>query len=403
VTPWEYFRTQPQVILHYLRVSVWPDVLCLDYMWPVADSAWEIYPAGLGVVLLLVVCMIGYWRRPQIAFLGLALFLILAPTSTFMPIRDLAVEHRMYLPLAALAAALVLLVDWLATRFVTDAAARKLLLVGGLVIVAIALAARTHVRNRDYMDPVRLWTKVLHAAPNNFRAHATLGAYALQRGDLKTAESHYRAAIQMEPTFPAAQLGYARLLAQLGRADDAEKHFRTAIELDPQYTLAIDSFGNYFARKRQFEEAMKYYQQAINAEPTFALAHLHLGMARLEKRDLAGAKAALETALELAPHLAAAKLGLARILASAPHAALRDGARAVQLAKQVQAQVSKPDATVLDVLAMAEAESRQFARAVQTVKYARHLALAADDQELVRQLDQREQLYRSNQAYRLQE
>ncbi|MCE9546981.1 MAG: hypothetical protein K8T25_16020, partial [Planctomycetia bacterium] len=38
-TRWEYFRSQPGVVLHYLRLAVWPDGLCVDYGWPVAKSA----------------------------------------------------------------------------------------------------------------------------------------------------------------------------------------------------------------------------------------------------------------------------------------------------------------------------------------------------------------------------
>ena len=36
--PWQYARTQPGVILHYLRLSVWPNSLCLDYGWPIARA-----------------------------------------------------------------------------------------------------------------------------------------------------------------------------------------------------------------------------------------------------------------------------------------------------------------------------------------------------------------------------
>ena len=53
VTSWEYARTQFGVVVHYLRLSFWPADLCLDYQWPVAQSAWEIVPPAvfLGVLL----------------------------------------------------------------------------------------------------------------------------------------------------------------------------------------------------------------------------------------------------------------------------------------------------------------------------------------------------------------
>lgn len=102
VTPWEYLSSQPGVLLHYLRLTVWPDRLCFDYLWPVARSPWEIYPAGLLIVGLLLGTVWALWRRPALGFLGLCWFAILAPTSSVIPIADLAFEHRMYLPLAPL-------------------------------------------------------------------------------------------------------------------------------------------------------------------------------------------------------------------------------------------------------------------------------------------------------------
>ena len=101
VTPVAYLRTQPAVILHYLRLAFWPRPLCLDYHWPVADSPLEIYPAAAAVIAMLVASVVAFRYWPGLGFLGLSFFVVLAPTSSIMPIADLAFEHRMYVPLAA--------------------------------------------------------------------------------------------------------------------------------------------------------------------------------------------------------------------------------------------------------------------------------------------------------------
>ena len=107
VTRWEYLRSQPGVILHYLRLALWPDSLCLDNGWPVASTARAIVPPLLVLLLLAGLTLWGIWRRPAIGFFGTWFFLCLAPTSSLIPIVDLSFEHRMYLPLAAVAAATV--------------------------------------------------------------------------------------------------------------------------------------------------------------------------------------------------------------------------------------------------------------------------------------------------------
>ncbi|HTN73828.1 MAG TPA: hypothetical protein VL096_01225, partial [Pirellulaceae bacterium] len=108
MTPWNYLRSQPAVLLHYVRLSFWPSQLCLDYLWQIESNPWRIYGFGL-IIVVLVLGSIGlYFRRQPVGFLGLAFFLVLAPTSSFVPIADLAFEHRMYLALAPLVTLVVL-------------------------------------------------------------------------------------------------------------------------------------------------------------------------------------------------------------------------------------------------------------------------------------------------------
>jgi hypothetical protein len=108
ISPVEYALSQPGVILHYLRLCFWPQGQCFYYAWPVASTVWEIIPPLAVVVGLLLTTGWLVIRRPELAFLGGWFFVILAPTSSVLPIKDLAFEHRMYLPLAAVITVVVL-------------------------------------------------------------------------------------------------------------------------------------------------------------------------------------------------------------------------------------------------------------------------------------------------------
>ena len=112
----EYVLTQPEVVLHYLRLALWPDPLVLDYGWPWVESpARALLPAGV-LLLALAGSALALRRGRAEGFLGLAFFAILAPTSSFVPVRDAAFEHRMYLPLAAVTSGIVLAVHALLVR-----------------------------------------------------------------------------------------------------------------------------------------------------------------------------------------------------------------------------------------------------------------------------------------------
>jgi hypothetical protein len=103
-TPLEYALTQPGVILHYLRLTLWPHPLCLDYAWPLAKSARAIVPPVLIVGALLAATIASFRRWPALGFAGAWFFIVLAPTSSVIPVADVAFEHRMYLPLAGVIA-----------------------------------------------------------------------------------------------------------------------------------------------------------------------------------------------------------------------------------------------------------------------------------------------------------
>ncbi|HEY5311709.1 MAG TPA: glycosyltransferase family 39 protein, partial [Pirellulales bacterium] len=108
MSSWQYAQTQCWAIAHYLRLSFWPVGLCLDYgEQPVTDLAHWL-PGGI-LLLGLASATLWAWRRhPTWGFLGAWFFLILAPSSSFVPIvTEVAAERRMYLPLAAVVSATV--------------------------------------------------------------------------------------------------------------------------------------------------------------------------------------------------------------------------------------------------------------------------------------------------------
>jgi protein O-mannosyl-transferase len=85
VTMLGYAVSQPGVILHYLRLSVWPDVLLLDYNWPIATGIWTILPAALVILTLLSASIFLLAtedkQRRMLGFLGIWFFLTLAISS----------------------------------------------------------------------------------------------------------------------------------------------------------------------------------------------------------------------------------------------------------------------------------------------------------------------------------
>jgi serine/threonine protein kinase/TolB-like protein len=171
--------------------------------------------------------------------------------------------------------------------------------------------------------------KALELDPNFAAAHVTLGDVHLFFDlDWTAAEADYRRALDINPSLPEAQLGYADYLATLGRFDEAISRLQQAYLVDP---LAIESRNEalwtyYFSGR--MEDTVKQAGKAIELEPQAGLPYAMqaLAYARMGRRD-EGLQAA-DTAARLADSPS--------VLVTAASALARLGqrARAMQLVKQ---------------------------------------------------------------------
>lgn len=308
VTSWEYARTQFGVVVHYLQLSFWPAPLCLDYGWPVAESARDIVPpaAGLGVLALLVLWALA--RHPKWGFLGAWFFLAIAPSSSAVPILDLAFEHRMYLPLASLVVAAVvgsyLAMVRLAARRSSPRSALSVASVCLSVFAAITLGILTSQRNDDYRTALRIWQDTVTKAPGNPRAHANLGALLAEQGRVDEALACYRKASQLEPDRAEAYCNdHGYYLMKGGRVNEAVLQLQKAVEIKPDYANAHNNLGRAWMLLGQFDEAAVHYQRAGEIEPRNAQFQHNLSHALVQAGRVGEAIKHCQRALELRSEL----------------------------------------------------------------------------------------------------
>jgi tetratricopeptide (TPR) repeat protein len=324
VTPSEYLATQPSVLVHYLRLALWPDPLCLDYAWPIARTAGEIVLPGLLVVALLGATLLALKWSPGLGFLGAWFFVILAPTSSFIPIRDLAFEHRMYLPLMAV----VLLVVFVGAR-VLRLAARRLSLGNGLstalaagLVVAVAAAGTwgTIRRNRVYHSQQAMWTDVLKQSPDNARAHISLGVALAADGRAAEASEHYQAAVRITPNYHIAHLNLGNAKARQGDYEGAIPHYAETVRLKPSHTGAHLAWAVCLDKIGRLAEAIDRFKSALQTRPpgtksdAVVTAHFRLADAFARAGDLEGAVREYRQGLDLRPGDYAARYNLGNLL-----------------------------------------------------------------------------------------
>jgi tetratricopeptide (TPR) repeat protein len=362
VGAWEYARTQPGVVLRYLRLSFWPSSLCLDYGWPVATSAWQIMPAAAVIAALLAGTLWALRGAPAAGFLGAWFFLVLATSSSFVPIvKEVAAERRMYLPLAAVATACVVAAWRLGSaavgRVAESAGARKLL---GSVLAAIALLAvasalgyGTFERNALYRSAIAIWEDTAQKRPRNPGAQNNLGTAYLQAGRPDEAIRCFSRAIELKPDFFEAYNNRAGAYTLSGRTAEAMGDYDKAVALLPESADLYDNRANAWLLNNQPAEAIPDCDRAIALRPEFAEAYNTRASAYLRTGRFDLALRDCDKAIALKPAYAGPYLNRA-----SAHERLKQYDQALADLRTFQRLGGHPPPGYLEVLQQAAARSR---------------------------------------------
>ncbi len=293
VSSWSYALTQCRAIALYLKLAVWPHPLVADYGTGLAGSLTEVWPQAALVLALLGATAWALVRRPAVGFLGGCFFLMLAPSSSVVPlVAQTIAEHRMYLPLASV---LVFGVCAL-SRILTGAG-----LTVAALLLAVAGTALTIRRNEVYRSELALWADTVAKFPANPRAHYNLGFALARAGRMAEAKPEYEAAIRLKPDYAEAHNNLANALAQSGRDAEARAHYEAALRADSHYADAHYNLADALLAAGEPGPAARHYADALRLRPKDARAEAGLAQAL-------GASGRADAAL---PHyVAALRLGL---------------------------------------------------------------------------------------------
>jgi tetratricopeptide (TPR) repeat protein len=335
MTAWQYARTQLGSIVHYLRLAFWPSPLVLDYGALVASSAAEVVPYALVVLLLVAATIAALVLRPRWGFLGAWFFVILAPSSSIVPLAtQTAAEHRMYLPLLAVVAMVV---------FATYPAIVRLGLrskrapVWATVLPVLALTSalmwRTHQRNQDYQSELAIWDANIRAWPLSDRAYLTRGSVYWTLGRYDDAIKDYDRSIALNPRSEKAYIGRGNVYSDRGQYDEALRDYDLAINLNPRAADAYNGRGSVYDDQGQIDLAIRDFSKAIELEPEFAEAYFNRAVARDAKGELDAAIEDYDKVIRLQPTQAQAYAGrgIARSRKGEIDAAISDYDRAIAL------------------------------------------------------------------------
>lgn len=377
-TWWAYLKTQAEVVVHYLKLAVVPLPLIFDYGRQQARTLSQVAPQALFLAALVILTLAALSRKWPVGFLGAWFFVILAPTSSILPIpTEVIAEHRMYLPVAAVISLAVLgtysLIRQLPARRQSAVfSARRLTFAAGLLAaagVATMFGSLTYARNMDYWSNETLLADTVLKRPLNARMRIGFGAELLAQQRFAEAEVQLRAAVGLDA----------------GSLEIAQAHMY---------------LGSALCAQNKVGEGIPHLEQALALDPTLSEAHGFLGEAYAGQGQLALAVEHFMRALEGLPDNPFLLNRVGWIYATSARDDIRNGAKAVELAERAVQLTAGQDAFSFDTLAAAYAEQDRFIDAVTSARKALALARAQNRQSLIPELEQHLALYEAHRKVR---
>lgn len=221
--------------------------------------------------------------------------------------------------------------------------------------------AQRATRAGRYDEAIGIYRRVLATDPSHRRAWTNLGTALARQGKLAEAQEALERALALDPSDPLARFDLGTVLLRRGDPRAAAE-LEASLAVSPRQPAARFNLATAYRLAGRHEAALAQYDALVelaSANPTArywrALTRLRLGRPR-------DARADLEEGLRLAPGTLLLESTLARLLATSRDPEVRDGARALDLARRALA--APPAWESRRTLAQALAETGAFAAAV---------------------------------------
>ena len=282
---WQHMLTESLVFLHYWKILLLPlpGWLSGDHYFPVITAV--NLPVIFAWLAHLLIISFGVWGyragRPLIAF-GIAWFyLTLVPPYFALPIQDVMVDYKTYLPAVGLAC---LLAE--SGRHLYRSHGGRTVIVCGMLVAVFWLFGAVE-RNRVFATEESFWTDVIEKYPMEPRPYNNRGLAHHRQGRYRQAIADYQYAMNLAPGYGLAHANIGDSYREVGAGQQALEHYLRYSQIHPEDGDGPVRVANIHADRGEWREAVGYYRQAVAREPdnSGALYNLGLGLSHLAEYD----------------------------------------------------------------------------------------------------------------------
>jgi protein O-mannosyl-transferase len=335
-----YLLSQIKVIVGYyllkllapFNLNFEPDI--------VLYSNWFHWDWFISLIILLIAGVVIFRQQSNLIKFGALWFLItLLPTSSFIPLKQLATEHRTYLP--GLGFSLILGWIFLSIRG-SQVTTRVLFLIFFLLSSTLTLN-----RSLDFRSEISLWKDTSQKSPRKSLVHNNLAAAYMATNQLKEAKAALIAALAINPLQIDSHVNLGHIAGReknwqqaiekfdlgislgtqkadtfyysgfarnnLGRFEEAIPYFKKAISMKPFKADYFFDLGNSYKHLKLFDESLHQYRKTLEIAPNHYKAHNNIGTIFWNLGAVDQAEVAFKRVLNIKPDIPAIHNNLAAI------------------------------------------------------------------------------------------
>jgi tetratricopeptide (TPR) repeat protein len=242
-------------------------------------------------------------------------------------------------------------------------------------------------KQKNYDAAAAQYRAALALDPESALAHNNLARLLQTQGHLDEAIEHYSDTVKIDPSLAQAHNNLGVLLLQKGRIAEGADHLKEAVRLKPGDPESEYNLAAALNQQEQWQAAADIFSRLADRRPDDANLHCQYGLALAHLQKTREAMSQYAEALLRQPNFPEALNGLAWILATDPHAEIRNGSEAVRMAEGACDLTGHQRPVLLMTLAAAYAEAARFSDAVAAAKKAQLLAVAADQRQIAVQCE----------------
>ncbi|MBI5847558.1 MAG: tetratricopeptide repeat protein [Nitrospirae bacterium] len=271
----EYLYTQFRVIMTYLRLLVLPIRQHLDYDYAVSRTFFSAdVIISFSFLILLFLSALVLFKKYRLASFGIIwFFLTLSIESTVIPIKEVIVEHRLYLPSIGFFLAATAMFDWMVSQ--------KKIKPAAIVLLIMTLSFFTYQRNVAWASDEHVWKDVIAKSPSNPRGYAGLGIVYKKRGDFGKAIELFEKSMSLGLLYPEVFLHLGDIYYQKKDYNLAANFYHESLRID--YTAKVrlsllNKLGKTYEKLGESEKAGTFYGDAVRLYPTVTASYFNLGL-----------------------------------------------------------------------------------------------------------------------------